>query len=52
MTEIEAKGKYKVVTDNGKTLIMNLMYKGATNYANAMKEKYPKHNFFVIKQEI
>ena len=51
MTEIKAKGKYMVVADNGQTLIMNLMYKGATNFANAMKEKYPENNFFVIKQE-
>ena len=45
------KMKYKVVADNGQTLLMNLMYKGAINYANAMKEKYPENNFFVIKQE-
>ena len=45
------KMKYKVVADNGQTLLMNLMYKGAISYANAMKEKYPENNFFVIKQD-
>lgn len=43
--------KYKVVADNGQTLLMNLMYEEAVNYANGMKKKYPENNFFVIKQE-
>ena len=43
--------KYKVVADNGKTLLMNLMYEQAIDYANGMKEKHPENNFFVIKQE-
>ena len=43
--------KYKVVADNGQTLVMNLMYEQAIDYANGMKEKYPENNFFVIKQE-
>lgn len=43
--------KYKVVADNGQTLLMNLMYEQAIDYANGMKEKYPENNFFVIKQE-
>ena len=43
--------KYKVVADNGQTLLMNLMYETAIDYANSMKEKYPENNFFVIKQE-
>lgn len=44
--------KYKVVADNGQTLLMNLMYEEAIEYANAMKEKYPENNFFVIKQGV
>lgn len=43
--------KYKVVADNGQTLLMNLMYEEAINYANAMKEKYPENDFFVIIQD-
>lgn len=43
--------KYKVVADNGQTLLMNLMYEEAINYANSMKKKYPENNFFVIKQD-
>ena len=43
--------KYKVVADNGQTLLMNLMYEQAIDCANGMKEKYPENNFFVIKQE-
>lgn len=43
--------KYKVVADNGQTLLMNLMYEEAIKYANTMKEKYPENNFFVIKQD-
>lgn len=43
--------KYKVVADNGQTLLMNLMYEEAINYANTMKEKYPENDFFVIIQD-
>ena len=45
------KMKCKVVADNGQTLLMNLMYETAIDYANSMKKKYPENNFFVIKQE-
>ena len=45
------KMKYKVVADNGQTLLMNLMYDEAINYANSMKKKYPENNFFVIIQK-
>ena len=45
------KMKCKVVSDNGQTLLMNLMYEEAIDYANRMKEKHPENNFFVIKQE-
>ena len=43
--------KYKVVTVNGQTLLMNLMYEEAINYAKSMTKKYPGNIFFVIKQE-
>ena len=43
--------KYKVVADNGKILLMNLMYETAITFAKKMKKRYPKNNFFVIKQE-
>lgn len=34
--------KYKVVADNGQTLLMNLMYEEAINYANSMKKNTQK----------
>lgn len=43
--------KYKVVADNGQTLLMNLMYEEAIALAEKMKKRYPKNNFYVKKQE-
>ena len=42
--------KYKVVADNGQTLLMNLMYETAITIAKKMKKRYPKNNFYVKKQ--
>ena len=42
--------KYKVVADNGQTLLMNLMYETAIAFAEKMKKRYPKNNFYVKKQ--
>ena len=44
--------KYKVVADNGKTLLMNLMYEEAIAFAEKMKKRYPKNNFYVKIQGV